>query len=144
MKIKTPLKIGIGIVVIGIGLLMLLGIKIPPEKLKASDLSSIAKIKVNNDNVQNLTEKEIKLWKNLEFKISTENYPGETPDYIIDLIGNDSNFRAMYNESSGIIFFSFIPEIEYGFLNSPTPGGWTKPIYEIQASDELLSLLKVN
>src|SRR5690606_11421380 len=104
-------------------------------------LSKIEKIKVNNRQINELTDKEIEFWNNLEFDISTDNYPGETPDFVIDLIGNDSDFTAMYNESSGIVFFSFVSEIKYGFLNSPAPGGWTKPIYETKTNDQILELL---
>lgn len=143
MKIRTSYKIGIGILAVGIALILILGIKNPPEKLTATELSKIEKIKVNNGPTYELTDKEIDLWNNLEFDISTDNYPGETPDFVIDLIGNKSDFTAMYNKSSGIVFFSFVSEIKYGFLNSPAPGGWTKPIYETQANDQLLELLKI-
>lgn len=143
MKIRRSYKIGIGILVVGIVLILIFGIKYPPEKLTATELSKIEKIKVNNGLIYNLTNEEIELWNNLEFDISTENYLGETPNFVIDLIGNESDFTAMYNESSGIVFFSFVPEIKYGFLNSPAPGGWIKPIYETQANDKLLELLRV-
>ena len=143
MKVRTLYKIGIGILVAGIVLILILGIKNPPEKLTATELSKIEKIKVSNGQTYKLTDKEIDLWNKLEFNISTDNYPGETPDFVIDLIGNKSDFTAMYNESSGIVFFSFESEIKYGFLNSPTPGGWTKPIYETQANDQILELLKI-
>lgn len=143
MKIRKSYKIRIGILTVGIALILILGSKNPPKKLTATKLSKIEKIKVNNRQIYELTEKEIEFWNNLEFDISTDNYPGETPDFVIDLIGNDSDFTAMYNESSGIVFFSFVSEIKYGFLNSPAPGGWTKPIYETKANDQLLELLKI-
>jgi hypothetical protein len=143
VKIRTSYIIGIGIFVIGISLALRFGIKNPPEKLAAIELPTIEKIRVNKGPIHILTENEIELWKDLDFVISTENYPGETPDFIIDLIGNESNFTAMYNESSRIVFFSFVSEIQYGFLNSPPPGGWTKPLYETQADEKLLELLKV-
>ena len=122
---------------------ILFGIKNPPEKLNAIDLSAIEKVIVNQGQSYILSDKERELWKSLNFTMSTDNYPGETPDYVIDLIGNESSFTAMYNESSEIVFFSFVSEIRYGFLNSPPPGGWTKPIYETQANERLLELLKV-
>ncbi len=143
MKIRTSYKIGIGILVIGIALLLIFGIKNPPKKLTATELSTVKKIRVNNGPIHILTENEIELWKNLEFVISKENYPGETPDFVIELMGNTSNFTAMYNEPSEIVFFSFVLEIKYGFLNSPSPGGWTQPIYKTQANEKILELLKI-
>jgi hypothetical protein len=143
MKIRTSYKIGIAIFVIGIAILLSVGIKNPPEKLNATELSAVEKIMVNNDSIHILTDKEIELWNSLRFDLATESYPGETPDFVVKLIGNKANFSAMYNESSEIIFFSFVPEISYGIFNSPAPGGWTKPIYETQASDKLLELLKI-
>lgn len=50
----------------------------------------------------------------------------------------------MYNKKNDIVFFSFVPEIKYGFLNSPSSGGWTKPLYQTKMTNELLELLKIN
>jgi hypothetical protein len=141
MKIKTSNKIGIAILVIGI--LLSIGIKNPPKELNATELSDIEKISVNNGSIHIFTEQEIEYWNILKFNLTTENYPGETPDFVVKLFGNKANFSAIYNESSGIVFFSFVPEISYGVFNSPAPGGWTKPIYETQANDKLLELLKL-
>tara|TARA_R110002124_G_C8558090_1_gene480081 strand:+ start:57 stop:491 length:435 start_codon:yes stop_codon:yes gene_type:complete len=143
MKIRTSYKIGIAIFVIGIAILLSVGIKNPPEKLNATELSAVEKVMVNNGSIHILTDKEIELWNSIRFDLTTENYPGETPGFVVKLLGKKANFSAMYNESSGIVFFSFVPEISYGIFNSPAPGGWTKPIYETQANDKLLELLKL-
>lgn len=143
MKITKSHKIGIGILAIGIAILLFIGIKIPPKKLTGTELSTIEKIRVNNGQIHILTDKEIEFWKSVKFNMASENYPGETPDFVVDMTGNKANFRAMHNKSSGIVFFSFVSEIRYGFLNSPPPGGWTKPIYETKANKKLLDLLKI-
>jgi hypothetical protein len=143
MKIRTSYKTGILVLVIGIALLLSIGIKNPPEKLSATELSAIEKISLNNGSIHILTNKEIEYWNSLTFNLATENYPGETPDFVIKLLGSKSNFSAIYNEGSGIVFFTFVPEISYGIFNSPAPGGWTKPIYETQANDKLLEFLKL-
>ena len=143
MKIRTSYKIGIAILAIGIAIFLSVGIKNPPKKLAATELSAIKKIRTSNGSIHILTDKEIQYWNSLKFNLATENYPGETPDFVVKLIGNKVNFTAMYNESNEIIFFSFVPEISYGIFNSPAPGGWTKPIYEIQANEKLLELLKL-
>ena len=100
-------------------------------------------VSVNNQDTINLTQKEVDFWSNLNFEIVTSEYPGETPDFVIDLMGENNSFTAIYNREESIVYFSFVPEIEYGFLNSPPPGGWLKPLYKTKTTNELLKLLKV-
>jgi len=59
------------------------------------------------------------------------------------LKGEKNEFTAIYNRNERIVYYSFIPEIEYGYLNSPPPGGWIKPLYKTDATEVLLKLLKV-
>lgn len=136
-------KIGIGII-ISISTMMYFGINNPPKRLLGSELSQIDKVSTGNGQIYYLKNEDIELWDSTEFNISTENYPGETPDYVIYLIGKTHEFTAMYNKDSEIIFFSFIPEIKYGLLNTPAPQGWNKPIYETKVSDKLLKMLRMN
>jgi hypothetical protein len=143
LKTRAPYKIGIGVFTVGVALLFLIGIKNPPKKLKAVELSLIETVTVNNDRTQTLTESEINYWRTLEFELAEKNYPGETPDFVIRLGGTNADFTAMYNVNGETVFFSFVSEVKYGFLNTPPPGGWTKPIYETQADKRLLELLKI-
>lgn len=46
---RTSDKTGIGIIAVGITILLLIGIEDPPEKLNATELSIVEKIKVNNE-----------------------------------------------------------------------------------------------
>lgn len=119
------------------------GIKNPPEKLKATDISLIHSVTIYNGKTFQLTQTEIDYWRELEFNLANHNYPGETPDYHVKLSGVKSDFSAIYNQDSDVIFFSFIPEIEYGFLNSPPPGGWNRPLYTTHADEKLLKLLRI-
>lgn len=127
----------------GLGLVLLMGIEKPPKMVSASDLPHFEKISINNGDTFLLTSKEIAYWKSLDFELTTEDYPGETPDYTLELLGADRQFTAIYNKNSSIVFFSFIPVYQYGFLNVPPPGGWTKPLYSTKANGQLLELLKI-
>ena len=121
----------------------MIGIETPPERLKSTTVSMIHSTSINNQKAAELTVEEEFFWKSLEFEIVRSEYPGETPDFVVDLVGEESEFSAIYNEGSDIVFFSFVPEVKYGFLNSPPPGGWTKPLYKTKATNELLNLLKI-
>lgn len=120
------------------------GFKTPPNKLKSSDISKIHSVSVNNHEIVKLTIDELIYWQSLEFELASMEYPGETPDFVIDLLGEKNRFTAMYNVGDDIVFFSFVSEIKYGFFNSPPLGGWTKPLYKIRTTDKILNLLKID
>ena len=124
--------------------LLVVGFKTPPNKLKSRDISKIHSISVNNHEIVKLTRDELIYWQSLEFELASMEYPGETPDFVIDLIGEKNRFTAMYNIGDDIVFFSFVSEIKYGFFNSPPLGGWTKPLYKIRTTDKILNLLKID
>lgn len=132
-----------GILFLGILLTCWFGFKNPPKTVYAKDLSGFDTIIVNNSQTHILSEEEILYWKSLKFTRSDENYPGETPDFVIKLTSTTVSFTAMYNYQSDVVFFSFIPEVAYGFFNSPPPGGWTLPIYETKVDKVLLDFLKI-
>ncbi|WP_027003081.1 hypothetical protein [Hugenholtzia roseola] len=142
MKLKT-IYIIILFFLMGIVVLIVVGYKVPPEQLKSTQVSSINSVSVNNQETIELTQQEIEYWNNLEFTLATTEYPGETPDYVVSLIGEKTEFITIYNKKNNIIFFSFVPEVKYGFLNSPPSGGWIKPLYKTKAINELLNLLKI-
>ncbi len=141
MKIKRVHIVTISILT-ALALLLVSGFKSPPDNLKSADISLINSISINKGAVIELTDVEIKYWKNLEFEI-TQDSPGNTPDVIIELLNKKGEFNAMYNKNDNVVYFSFVSEVKYGFLNLPPAGGWTKPLYKGKATDELLSLLKI-
>lgn len=124
------------------GITLFLGIKIPPKKLKATDLPAIHSISPMRGDTIKLTSEEIAYWESLVFEIELERTPGATPDFLGKIIGQ-KNFNVIYNWGSDIIWFSFVSEIRYGILNEPSPGGWTKPLYQTQANDSLKKLLRI-
>ena len=130
------------VVLIGISTVIFIGFKTPPNELKSIDVSMIHSIS-KNQTVFKLTEDELVYWKNLKFEIVNSQYPGATPDHIINLIGDKSEFTALYNNESNIVYFSFVPEVKYGFLSNPAPGGWIKPLYKLNNSKEIMELLKI-
>jgi len=132
-----------GILFLGILITLWFGFKNPPMMVYAKDLPRFDSISVNNSQTHILSEDEIEYWKSLKFTLSDVNNPGETPDYVIKLTNNTVSFTAMYNHESEVVIFSFIPEVTYGFFNSPPHGGWTLPIYETKADKALLDFLKI-
>lgn len=120
------------------------GLRSPPEQLQASDIPSIGSTSTDDSPDIELTQAEIKYWSGLEFEISGNRYPGETPDFIRHLKNTDGDtFTAMYNRNSEFVFFRFASEVGYGIFNSPSPGGWTQPLYTTPRTEELLALLRV-
>jgi len=147
MKLRKGFKIVLISFLVGIGLVLWFGIKIPPKTLKSIELPIINSINVyalGQSMDYTLSESDLIFWKSLNFKIEKERYPGTTPDYLITLQGDDFKFLAMHNTGGDLVFFSFLPFISYGFLNSPPAGGWTGPLYAVKASDQLLQFLQVN
>lgn len=119
------------------------GFKTPPSIVYATDLKEIKAVKiVGSDSIIELKTKEIDFWKTLKFKKVNNEYPGETPDYWINLIGDKANYSVIYNNSSSIVFFQFLPDISYGLFNAPPPGGWQRPLYCTEVNDSILSLIK--
>lgn len=129
------------ILIITVGLLI--GFKTPPKILKATDIPLISATKYFYKKQVDLSISEIEYWNSLKFTMAEKEYPGETPDYVIDLITKKGKYTAMYNKEWSIVFFSFIPEVEYGKLYFKHPGGWTLPLYKAEATSKLLSLLRI-
>ena len=115
--------------------------KRPPDKLRATDVSPVHSILVNGDSAVRLSQDEIDYWRGLEFEMAKDS-PGETPDFVTALISDRSEFIAIYNKDDNVVFLSFVPEIGYGLINSPPPGGWTQPLYTTAATEDLLKLLR--
>lgn len=111
-----------GILFLGMFITLWFGFKNPPKMVYAKDLSGFDSIIVNNSQTHILSEDEIEYWKSLTFTLSEGNYPGETPDYVIKFTNNTVSFTAMYNRESDVVFFSFIPEVTYGFSIVRLPG----------------------
>jgi hypothetical protein len=106
----------------------------------------IWKLGENIDKVK-LSENDNKLWLSTRFRLSRESeYPGETPDYEIVLYIRNRSYTAIYNKGSKFIWFSFIPEFKYtyGWLSSPSPGGWKQPLYITDTTPELLNLFRLS
>jgi len=76
----------------GFAILLGIGLKSPPNRLKSTDISAIHAIAVNNRDTIQLTKNELGYWGNLDFEIVSSEYPGETPDFVIDLIGEKTSF----------------------------------------------------
>jgi hypothetical protein len=140
MKIKLFLLI----IIVAITIITLTeGFKTPPDEIYGFELNEFDKIKFRvNDSIIDLNSDEIEFWKTLTFKKAENEYPGETPDFNVNLVGLKTHYSAIYNHSSPIVFFSFLPDCKYGYFNAPPPGGWTKPLYYTNATDSLLKLLK--
>ncbi len=120
------------------------GLKTPPKYLKATEISSIHSITSFDNDTIRLDEYDLKFWSNLEFEIAENNFPGETADQIIKLNTLKYNFSAIYFKHSKYLYFSFIPEIKFGFLKAPPPGGWIQPIYKTPINPDLLDFLRIN
>ena len=119
------------------------GFRMPPEYIKAVELESIKKIKTFHGQLFNVNDEDLKIWHSLVFRKSTiDEYPGETPDYHIKLITDNAEYSAIYNKDSKFVFFSFFPNIRYGFFTEPPPGGWTQPLYVSKVDSDLLKLIR--
>ncbi len=140
MRVKQFIVI---IITILITMILFRGLKKPPMVLTSKDIPQITGVYTQDGSLINFSVDEVNYWNNLKFVISESEYPGETPDIIVHLAGENKKFTTIYNENDKNIFISFYPEITYGFLTKPAPGGWAKPLYKIEASDRNLSLLKI-
>jgi hypothetical protein len=114
----------------------------PPKKISGSDLQEIQYVSGKYDFFYELNDDDIDLWKSLEFSLTTNEYPGETPDYKAFLLSENEKYTVMYNENSNFVFFCFYPDIKYGWFNSPPAEGWSHPLYITSTTDKLLQLIK--
>ena len=144
MNVKRILFLIVAILIFGVAMVFIFGLRFPPEKLKASDLSAIKKVVVDNHESYTFSEEEIAYWESLTFTIVQDNYPGATPDFVTSIVSEQHNFSAIFNKNSNTIFLCFVPEIRYGFLNSRPAGGWQKPLYKVEANEQLLKLLRLD
>lgn len=88
-----------------------------------------------------LSESDHQIWLNTCFiRASDLVYPGETPDYHINLFVGKKRYTALYNEDSDIIFISLVSDFRYsyGWVSAPSSGGWTQPLYVTNATQALL------
>jgi ribonucleotide reductase alpha subunit len=80
--------------------------KTPPDEIYGFELNEFDKIKFRvNDSIIDLNSDEIEFWKTLTFKKAENEYPGETPDFNVNLVGLKTHYSAIYNHSSPIVFF---------------------------------------
>lgn len=86
MKLKISYIVIVAFLV-GVGSLLFFGYRLPPQQLKSNQISSLNSVSINNQEPIELSQKEMDYWNNLEFTIATTEYPGETPDFVVSLIG---------------------------------------------------------
>ena len=119
-----------------------LEVRFPPDVLPAEELQMISqRFDFRSRDTTNIEDEYRRVWQRLIFKKTKTEYPGETPDHHVHLISEKGEHSAMYNHDESIVFFSFVPEIGYGWLNGPGPGGWTQPLYYAPVTDSLLQLI---
>jgi len=151
MKAKTPLIIVavccLVLVLAAVGLHLFY---IPPSVVSARRLGRLIKFHVMRDGIADVfsrspTVDEQVIWSRLSFILTDmdRQYPGESPDYEIELITNRGHYLAMYNKGEDIVFFSFVDDkrFRYGSWSEPPAGGWTQPLYYCEATPELLRFL---
>ena len=119
----------------------------PPEIIVGSELFLPEAVETSQFGTvihhRELENEEQKQWRVLEFKLS-EKTPGSTPEYLISLMTSSRRYySAMYNNEDSEVFFSFVPEIQYGRITSPPAGGWNQPLYVVKADDNVLNLLGI-
>jgi hypothetical protein len=141
MKKAFWLLVMAGLVVL-MAVLVKTGFRKPPETLTGSALKELVAVSDLQGNCDELNRHERAYWKTLKFTRAKHEYPGETPDYTAYLLKDNSRYAVIYNKGSEIVFFSFVPDIRYGWLKAPSPGGWKQPLYTAPATDSLLQLIR--
>ena len=117
--------------------------------IKGSELEKINYLNVSyygdDKGKFSLSDSDLEYFKNLTFTRKGGIHPGNTPDYYIKLISDNNEYFAIYNENSRSdkVFFLLGHHDEYGFFNTPAPGGWNDPVYFVEASEELLKILHI-
>jgi len=129
-------------IIISFWVLYRFGFQKPPNRITGVDLQEVHCVSDNDNVCYQLDEDDLLFWKSLEFSLAKDEYPGETPDYKAYLFNEDVRYTVLYNENSKFVFFCFAPDIKYGWFNSPSPGGWTQPLYVTSATKTLLQLIK--
>lgn len=115
---------------------------LPPQQIKGSDISKILSISSVKGHAK-WSKEELKIWNRLHFEKEESVHAGGRPDYITRLMTEENTFQARYNIGDSIVFFNFIPEIEYTMFQKPPHNNWDLPLYTSQATDTLLQLLQM-